>query len=345
MRLYVPKKIIFMNKIIAFLFALTTITATAQDTFSIIAVDTITGEIGGAGASCIDENAIPTGVLIINDIIAGRGGIHTQALWRPNNQQNAHNRMMDGMSPQEIIDWLVANDEQNNPQVRQYGIVDTDEEGHPRSAAFTGTNCSNYKNHITGRNYAIQGNILLGQQILDSMEARFLRTEGALAEKLMAALQGANVPGADTRCLNQGTSSLSAFIRVAKVDALPGEWWCDLLVPSTPYGVEPIDSLQVLFDQWLIWTSIENKPFIQPNRAKVFPNPANDIVNFLIEKTTSFSEFQIQIATIDGRTVEQFIYKNEPARVDVSDYPAGIYLYTITAKGRLLDAGKITISN
>lgn len=343
-RLYVPKKIIFMNKIITFLFALITITASAQDTFSIIAVDTITGEIGGAGASCIDENAIPTGVLIINDIIAGRGGIHTQALWRPANQQNAHNRMMDGMAPQEIIDWLVANDEQNNPQVRQYGIVDTDEDGHPRSAAFTGTNCSNYKSHITGSNYAIQGNILLGQQILDSMEARFLRTDGTLAEKLMAALQGANVPGADTRCLSQGTSSLSAFVRVAKVDALPGQWWCDLLVPSTPYGVEPIDSLQVLFDQWLIWTSIENKPFIQPNRAKVFPNPANDIINIIIEKTTGFSEFQIQIATIDGRPIKQFIYKDKPLQVDVAAYPTGFYLYTISAEGHLLDAGKIIIN-
>ena len=86
----------------------------SQDTFSIIAVDTITGEIGGAGASCIDESAIPTGVLIINDILPGRGGIHTQAYWLSGNQQNAHNRMLEGMSPQEIIDWLVANDVQNN---------------------------------------------------------------------------------------------------------------------------------------------------------------------------------------------------------------------------------------
>ncbi len=342
-RLYVPTKIIFMNKIITLLFALITIATFSQDTFSIIAVDTITGEIGGAGASCLDESVIPTGVLIINDIIVGRGGIHTQAWWRPTNQQNAHNRMMEGMSPQEIIDWLVANDDENKPKLRQYGIVDMDEDGHPRSAAFTGVNCDNYKNHITGPNYSIQGNILLGQQILDSMEARFLRTEGSLAEKLMSALQGANVPGADTRCLNQGTSSLSAFVRVAKADALPGEWWCDLLVPSTPYGVEPIDSLQVLFDQWLIWTSIEDKPFIQPNRAKVFPNPANDIVNFQIEKTTGISEFQIQILTIDGRLQEQFVYKDAPLRLDVSKYPAGIYLYKLSAEGRLLDAGKINV--
>ena len=53
----------------------------SQDTFSIIALDTVTGEIGGAGASCIDDNAITNGVLIINDIIPGRGGIHTQAYW------------------------------------------------------------------------------------------------------------------------------------------------------------------------------------------------------------------------------------------------------------------------
>jgi len=316
----------------------------AQDTFSIIAIDTITGEIGGAGASCIDESAIPTGVLIINDIIPGRGGIHTQAYWLSGNQQNAHNRMAEGMSPQEIIDWLVANDIQNNSTRRQYGIVDADENGHPRSAAFTGANCDDYKNHNLGPNYAIQGNILLGQQILDSIEARFLNTEGTLAEKLMSALQGANVPGADTRCLNQGTSSLSAFVRVAAADAQPGEYWCDLLVPSTPYGVEPIDSLQVLFDQWLIWTGIEETPYVQPNRAKVFPNPAKDYFTIEIEKTTGISEFQIQIFSMDGKVMDEVIYRNEVVQINTIDYPAGTYIYNVKSAGRMLDAGKINIT-
>lgn len=318
-------------------------TTYAQDTFSIIAVDTITGEIGGAGASCIDESAIPTGVLIINDIIPGVGGIHTQAYWLSGNQQNAHNRMLEGMSPQEIIDWLVANDIQNNSTRRQYGIVDTDENGHPRSAAFTGVNCDDYKNHIVGPNYAIQGNILLGQHILDSMESRFLSTEGSLAEKLMSALQGANVPGADTRCLNEGTSSLSAFVTVATADALPGQYWCDLLVPSTPYGVEPIDSLQVLFDSWLIWTGTEDEPFVQPNRAKVYPNPAKDFITLEIEKTTGINEFQVQILAIDGRVILEFDYLNTPLRVDVSKIPSGFYFYNVKFQGRMLDAGKINI--
>lgn len=315
----------------------------AQDTFSIIAVDTVTGEIGGAGASCIDENAIPTGVLIINDIIPGHGGIHTQAYWLSGNQQNAYNRMVEGLSPQEIIDWLVANDIQNNPTRRQYGIVDTDENGHPRSAAYTGVNCDDYKDHIVGPNYAIQGNILLGQHILDSMEARFLNTEGSLAEKLMSALQGANMPGADTRCLNQGTSSLSAFVRVAKEDALPGDWWCDLLVPSTPYGVEPIDSLQVLFDSWLIWTSTEDEPFMQPNRATVYPNPASHSFTVSVEKVSGVKDLSIRILSISGQLMDELTIKNKELAIDCSDYARGIYLYKLIGDDRTLDAGKISI--
>ena len=90
----------------------------AQDTFSIVAIDTITGEIGSAGASCIDETAITGGAIIISDVLPGRGAIHTQSYWNATNQTNAHNRMVEGMSPQEIIDWLQAHDVQNNPAVR-----------------------------------------------------------------------------------------------------------------------------------------------------------------------------------------------------------------------------------
>lgn len=330
--------------LILFILNLAFLTSIAQDTFSIIAIDTITGEIGGAGASCIDENAIPTGVLIINDIIAGRGGIHTQASWLSANQQNAHTRMVEGMSPQEIIDWLVTHDVQNNPAVRQYGIVDKDAQGHPRSAAYTGPNCYNYKNHIVGPNYSIQGNILLGQHILDSMEARFLRMEGSLAEKLMYALQGANVPGADTRCLAEGTSSRSAFVRVAAADALPGQWWCDLLVPSTPYGMEPIDSLQVLFDQWLIWTTSSSIPFVQPNRAKVYPNPASDMVTFEIEKISGETGLKIHILNVEGKEMDVVPYSDKPVSIGIAKYPAGIYFYKVTNGKQMLDAGKINIS-
>jgi len=50
-----------------------------QDTFSICAIDTVTGEVGSAGASCIDENAIAGGCIILSDVLPGVGVIHTQA--------------------------------------------------------------------------------------------------------------------------------------------------------------------------------------------------------------------------------------------------------------------------
>ncbi len=321
-----------------------TMASYSQDTFSIVAVDTITGEIGSAGASCIDETAIAGGALIISDVLPGRGAIHTQSYWNATNQANAHNRMVEGLSPQEIIDWLVDNDVANNPGVRQYGIVDFDTQGHPRSAGFTGANCMNYKNHITGPNYSIQGNILLGQAILDSMEARFLHTEGSFAEKLMAALQGANVVGADTRCTDNRTSSLSAFIRVARPDNTQGNFYCDLNVPSIPEGMEPIDSLQTLFDAWLGTTvGVEEDDFATLG-LDVFPNPAGNylMVTFNQNKKTPFAiqetptnaseNLIISLFTLDGRRVFHATNAGGKAwsqRIDTSKFPEGLYILRI----------------
>ena len=169
----------------------------SQHTFSIVAVDPITGEVGSAGATCGDNIIWPgsPGAIIISDIIPGVGAIHTQSYYNTTNQSNAHNRMVLGDSPQDIIAWLVANDISFNPSIRQYGVVDYNG-GRPRSAAYTGANCFAYKNHLLGPNYAIQGNILLGQQILDSMESGFNNTEGCLSDKLMAAMQS----GENSRC-------------------------------------------------------------------------------------------------------------------------------------------------
>lgn len=249
--------------------------SSAQDTFSIVALDTITGEIGSAGASCLDEFQFPgsNGAIIISDILPGKGAIHTQSFWVAANQNNALLQMEAGLSPQEIINWLKANDAEGGISwlKRQYGIVDFDPQGHPRSAALTGSACFDWKGHRLGANYSIQGNILLGPEILDSMEARFLAATGPLSDRLMACLQGANVPGADSRCLQNGTSSLSAFLRVAKPGDADDSLSLDLNVPSLPAGKEPIDSLQNLYNQWKTTIKTEEPAMESP---VVFPNPA-----------------------------------------------------------------------
>jgi uncharacterized Ntn-hydrolase superfamily protein len=218
----------------------------SQDTFSIVAVDTVTGEIGSAGASCVGA-IYGIGAFVLSDVIEGIGGIHTQATYLPQNQQNAHNRMLEGLSPQEIIDWLVANDAQGNPTIRQYGIVDLTRNG--ESAAYTGVNCTDYKNHVTGPGYAIQGNILLGPIIIDTMQTTYLNTEGALADRLMATLQAAKIIGADTRCASRGTSSESGFVKVVRIGD-GNTPYLQIVVPDTPSGTDPIDVLQGMFDNW-----------------------------------------------------------------------------------------------
>ncbi|MCU0348916.1 MAG: DUF1028 domain-containing protein [Saprospiraceae bacterium] len=254
--------------------------AKAQDTFSIVAVDSLTGEVGSAGASCISADNLEIFFPFddpdfLGDLLPGIGAINTQASYLPENQDNAFEQLNNESTPQEVVDWLAANDAQNNPGIRQYGVAALIN-GQPMAAGYTGAACFDYKNHVTGPNYAIQGNILLGQQILDSMEARFLAAEAAglcLAERLMAALQGANVPGADTRCLSNGTSAMFAFIKVAKPDDEAANPSLRLFVSYNPVGIEPIDELQKAFDEaapCLANGALEKKN--EPS-LKVSPNP------------------------------------------------------------------------
>lgn len=343
-----------MRKIIFALFILFAQYVQSQDTFSIVAVDTITGEIGSAGASCIDESQIEGGALIISDVIPGRGAIHTQSYWNATNQQNAHDRMVEGMSPEEIIQWLSTHDAQNNPAVRQYGVVDFDSAGHARSAGFTGANCMNYKNHIAGINYCIQGNILLGQQILDSIEAGFLNTEGSFAEKMMAALQGANVVGADTRCTANGTSSLSGFIRVARPNDPIGGFYCDINVPSVPEGMEPIDSVQTLFNAWLE-TVVGVEESSLPAEFEVYPNPASEYVTVRSRRSAvgshqsavgSLSSIRIYIYNMLGEKsgeLNNADQLNNGLKIDLTNYQPGIYFISIVQDYILVQTQKLII--
>ncbi len=213
----------------------------AQATFSIVAVDTLTGEVGGAGASCINDS------YIINDLIESVGAVHTQAWWLQANKDNAHNLLAAGLTPDSIISWLVNNDVEGQPELRQYGVVTL--AGPGASAAYTGTSTDSWAGHITGPGYAIQGNILLGPEIVQNMETAFLNTDGPIEDKLMAALQAANVPGADTRCLPNNKPALSAFIRVLR----PGDGdnpYLDIVIASAPGTINPIDRVQYFYDSW-----------------------------------------------------------------------------------------------
>ncbi len=306
-------------------------TTYSQDTFSIVAMDPITGEVGSAGASCVDLDAanFPTDDFL-GELFPGVGAINTQAWYLPANQANASTRMNEGDSPIEIIDWLINNDVQNQPQLRQYGIVGKVGED-IESAAHTGVSTDDYKNHITGPNYSIQGNILLGQEVLDGMEEGFLNAEGDLTCKLMGALQGANMVGADMRCTNNGTSSLFAFVKVAQPTDTFGDPSFLLSVRTGSNDqIEPISELQTLFDverdcEILGFNELENNfPFT------IFPNPSTNRVT-LNSMLDNLEEYKVNIVSITGAIVysSEFISNTT---IDITNLSKGVYFVTIRNK-------------
>jgi uncharacterized Ntn-hydrolase superfamily protein len=276
----------------------------AQDTFSICAVDSVTGQVGSAGATCIASSSVSA--IIISDVHPGVGVIHTQSYLVLANQLNAQSLMNAGYTPQQIIDTVTFYDDGSDSTIRQYGVVDFNG-GSPRSAAFTGSNCLNYKNHITGSGFALQGNILLGQQILDSMQSKYLNTSGTLACKLMAAMQGAKVAGADTRCLSAGISSYSAFLRVANPGDTPGNFLFDINVNTFSTGNEPIDSLQSLFNNAGGCTLPVDDIII--NNSDLFYAVVHDeskTIDAVFENTISYEGSELKLLDVSGKLVYSF---------------------------------------
>ncbi|MCW5520003.1 DUF1028 domain-containing protein, partial [Aureitalea sp. L0-47] len=226
------------------------------DTFSIVAYDKTTGQVGGAGCSCV---SITGGIDFLSDLITDGttnpdnivGAIHTQASYQEPNQINARNRMLAGDSPSEIITWLENNDCCGGPGSRQYGVVGVD---NPGAAGYTGASNGNYANDLQIDNafytVSIQGNILdtsNGQDLLDDMRDSFNNSSGTLADKLMSAMQAAKRVGGDNRCASSGNSGRTAFVQVLS----PGETSPSLFFTTgnaVATGVEPIDELQCLYD-------------------------------------------------------------------------------------------------
>jgi uncharacterized Ntn-hydrolase superfamily protein len=312
----------------------------AQDTFSIVALDSSTREVGSAGGSCLDLSITPFQEAdFLTKLIPDTGAVNIQSLFIQANQDNAVARLRLGNTAQQVIDFLVANDPLQNPEFKQHGVVSFNG-GQPSAAAHTGTACIEYKNHVVGSingfHYAIQGNVLKGQLVLDSMEKGFRNTNGGLACRLMAAMQGANIPGADIRCLNEGLSSKFAFLQVAKpTDVFEAP---SLRLRVKTFGgqtIEPIDSLQQLFDAsgYCQTSSIQ-----EPESASPFslsPNPLQHDLE--IKSSMPEGRYTWLLYSATGTEVDRKESKQASFVWDMSSLPAGILqVRCMDAAGRLI---------
>jgi len=168
--------------------ALLALATPAHATFSIVAYDSTTQEIGVA----VQSRAFSVGEAV-PWVEAGVGGIATQSATNESFGPWGLERLRRGEPAVAVLHALLEAD--SGRSHRQVGVVDVK----GRSASYTGTDCSAWAGHRDGPGYAIQGNILAGEAVVASMERAYLETKGDLADRLLAALEAGQAAGGDKR--------------------------------------------------------------------------------------------------------------------------------------------------
>jgi uncharacterized Ntn-hydrolase superfamily protein len=217
----------------------------AAATYSIAGVDRASGQVGGAGASCIGKSS----VRIIYGAAPGKGVVHAQALINTDGRDEAVSLLLRDRSPADIIARLSSPEFDPDASRRQYGVVDLA----GRAAGFTGDDNGDFAGDRQGESgsfiYTVQGNILTGPVVIDRAAAAFAGGGCDLADRLMLALEaGAEDGEGDSRCTDDGVPADSAFIEVDLPGAEPGSY---LRIEVTGTGTtSPVLLLRAEFDAW-----------------------------------------------------------------------------------------------
>ncbi|HEY2984390.1 MAG TPA: DUF1028 domain-containing protein [Jatrophihabitantaceae bacterium] len=135
------------------------------------------------------------------------GAIATQSYANVKYRPDGLRMLADGKSAQQTLNTLLAADEGRDQ--RQAGIVDAS----GRAATFTGPACHDWAGGVAGNGAAIQGNILVGPQVVDAMQQSWLASDpdAPLARRLLAALRAGDDAGGDRR----GRESASLLVVTA----------------------------------------------------------------------------------------------------------------------------------
>jgi uncharacterized Ntn-hydrolase superfamily protein len=158
-------------------------------TWSIIARDPSTGQIGIAVAT----RFFAVGARVPH-IVAGVGGIATQALVNPYYGIDGVKLLSQGRDPDDILKTLTAGDD--GRESRQLHIMDAK----GRVAAHTGKECVDWCGHIQGDGFSLAGNMLAGAAVLDdTAKAYVANADLPLAQRLIAAMHAGEAAGGDKR--------------------------------------------------------------------------------------------------------------------------------------------------
>jgi uncharacterized Ntn-hydrolase superfamily protein len=208
-------------------------------TFSIVACDLKEKTWGVAVAS-----KFPAVGSVVPWAQANAGAVATQSFANTSFGLRGLQMMAGGVSANETLAKLLMDD--SGRDLRQVGVVDAQGD----AATFTGSGCFPWAGGVTGKGYAIQGNILASAKVVPTMEKKFLETKGDLPARLYAALWAGDRAGGDKR------GRQSAAIYVVKPNGGYGGFidrWLDYRVDDhedpVPRLGELIELHRLYFDQ------------------------------------------------------------------------------------------------
>jgi len=205
---------------------------TPINTFSIVARDPETGDLGVAVAS----KFLAVGA-VVPFARAGVGAVATQSYANTSFGPRALAMFAAGAAPSLVVQALADSD----PGIanRQFGLVDAA----GRSATFTGDDCHLWAGGKSGENYAAQGNLLTGPEVVEALVETFLQNAGLpFPERLLTALLAGDRAGGDKR----GRQS-AALLVVGEAKGYGGfnDRWIDLRVDD---HADPVPELGRLLE-------------------------------------------------------------------------------------------------
>ena len=250
-------------------------------TWSVIAVDRGTGQVIIASATCVPQTRFPPrpsrDLMDIQAVIVPGVGVAACQAGVDNtraNQMIVYAELKKGTAPERIIELLREHENaKDEPQMerRQFGIVDVQ----GRTAGFNGENNRAAALYVSGEVgedifFQVQGNILFSDNVAYNAALAFTRAKGTLADRVMAAMEGADEAGGDGRCTCEeapkpaapcdGKTAHVAYIAIANQDDAVGRSHNDgdyyAYVSVTDENIEPhenanpVKTLRLRYDAW-----------------------------------------------------------------------------------------------
>lgn len=223
------------------LFLLAVFAIRAHATWSIIAIDSKTGEIGIAGASCTYS------VYGIGAIVPGKGAIVVQAMSNPLARLKGLKMIIADAPPEEIL--AAMKDPDFDPEEQQYAVLCVKYLEKPQT--YTGSEAPPEKGTLTQNGVTVQGNTLAGSQVLQAVMTAAIKAQQdglSIADVLMLALEAGATAGGDKRCGDRKASS--AFLTVAKPDDDPHHPSLNLIVYGNDDNTNAVTALRRKFNNW-----------------------------------------------------------------------------------------------